>query len=262
MKTTKLLAGSPAHEIDEIPDLATCMRHVVELERADAAIDAEIGEVAATAGQHYQTIAQGGEIPRDVQEAITRVQGKGIAIRAALAEAKRVLALSQDREVKAATIESQDKADAIARRFEALGVKMETAADELCRLLNLTWQLGQEATTTFRAVGRLDNTLTETGYIASSEITDLASADQLQSMVERHFHATLGFWRSDTLMVARANPRLAQSLAGMAQSLRNSTSFLLDLGVDVTDDEKRSIRHFMARKAHAVSEAGPGEFAH
>ena len=100
------------------------------------------------------------------------------------------------------------------------------------------------------------STLTEDGYIATSDITDIASTVKLQSIVERHMNATLGYWRSDTLMTMRSNPRLAESMAGMAQSLRNTAGLLLDL--DVTEEEIQSIRRYMASRADSLTATGVG----
>lgn len=256
MNTTPLLAASPSVQRAEVPDVATCMRRVQSLKALQETIEVQRADRIAALGKNFEAVADGGELDSEVLLVIAEETAKGELVKANLAEAERVLAVAVKREVQAQTLAQQDKAEAIARRLEQLGVKLETAADELCRLLALTGSLGQEAVQAFRDVGRLDDTLTEDGYIATSDITDIASTVKLQSIVERHMNATLGYWRSDTLMTMRSNPRLAESMAGMAQSLRNTAGLLLDL--DVTEEEIQSIRRYMASRADSLTATGVG----
>jgi hypothetical protein len=188
----------------------------------------EIEAATKAIGRGYLAAAAGVDDQAGERARIVDLEVRARGIEAQLAEAKRDLETIERREGVAERIKRHRACTALVQQRRVIAERAGKATDDLAEALVALVANGREVLNHVRGIRGRDM-LTPAGHIASSDITELARAENIQFIVERDMCAMVPGWRSE----AGAGPATSTVLIGQSWGLQRAVDDLL--GVDELD---------------------------
>ena len=228
-----------------LPNLATAQRELAQLKSDLEDMKPLWAAAEEAAGDGYRAAAAGRSAGTEAAAEIDSLISRERILRAQVKRAEAVLAKVQGRAVIRAVLEANQAGKELAAANSTIAAKVAAHLDGVASGLTELLANNVQILNLVHAV-RGRSTATDDGELAMGDLASLTRAEHLQTLVERHMNATLGWYRCDAPLLHR-RPAFDESVAGTNGVLLQMLDILFELP-KVDQEEVEAVRAEMRRE--------------